>query len=69
MLYHVIPNIVEAMLPRFSHEKLRLAITLALRDNYYDEYNTKKDRSAATDIRFIFHRPSNYTKVFVNYKL
>jgi len=64
----VIPSVVEAMLPRFSHEKLGLMITLDLRDNCYDEYDTTKDRSAATDMRFIFHRPSNYTKVLINYK-
>ena len=64
----VIPSVVEAMLPRFSHEKLGLAITLDLRDNYYDNYDSEKDRSAATDMRFIFHRPSNYTKVLINYK-
>lgn len=57
-----IPSIVEAMLPRFSSEKIGLSVTLDLRD---DDYDTDKD--AATTCRLLFHRPSNYTKVLVNY--
>ncbi len=66
-LKQVIPSIVEAMLPRFSHEELGLAITLDLRDNFYYD-DSEKNKSASTDVRFIFHRPSNYTKVLVNYE-
>jgi ribosomal protein S15P/S13E len=61
----VIPSIVEAMLPRFSPKDIALAITLDLRDTDYSEDH--KEDSTATICRFLFHRPSNYTKVLVNY--
>ena len=66
----VIPSVVEAMLPRFSHEKLGLAITLDLREDNHDAstYRVGVDASIATIVRFIFHRPGNYTKVLVNYE-
>lgn len=63
-LARAIPNIVETMLPRFSDPNLGLSITLDLRDNDYDY---APEKSSATIIRFIFQRPSNYTKVLVSY--
>ena len=62
----VIPSIVEAMLPRFSPKDIALAITLDLRDSVYSEDH--EEDSTATICRFLFQRPSNYTKVLVNYK-
>ena len=59
----VIPAIVEAMLPRFSSDKIILSFTLDLRD---EDFETNK--SAATIMRFLFHRPSNFTKVLVHYE-
>ena len=61
-----IPSIVEAMLPRFSPDNIALAITLDLRDSFYHE-DKEGEESTATICRFLFHRPSNYTKVLVNY--
>ena len=67
-----IPSIVEAMLPRFSPKKLGLSITLDLRDDNFiqgpEEGLDDMNPFAATIVRFIFHRPSNYTKVLVNYE-
>jgi hypothetical protein len=63
---NAIPNIVEAMLPRFSPKELALYIELDLRDTYYDD-NEDDEKSIATLVKFIFHRPNNYTKVLVNY--
>ena len=62
-LSQAIPTIVEAMLPRFSFNKVILAITLDLRDEDLDT-----NKSAATIMRFLFHRPSNFTKVLVHYE-
>jgi hypothetical protein len=59
----VIPPIVEAMLPRHSPENIALSVTLDLRES-----DRLTEKSAATICRFLFHRPTNYTKVLVNYK-
>lgn len=65
-LSNAIPKIVEAMLPRFSPIDLGLYIELDLRDQDYS--NEEEEKSVATMVKFIFHRPNNYTKVLVNYK-
>ena len=51
-------TLVETMLPRFSPNDLGLMITLDLRAS-----NFETEKSKATILTFIFHRPSNYTKV------
>lgn len=66
-LSNAIPKIVEVMLPRFSPTDLGLYIGLDLRDSYYNNEEAD-DKHIATMVRFIFHRPSNYTKVLVNYE-
>lgn len=66
-LSQAIPSLVEAILPRFTDAKICLAVTLDLRDNLYSN-NGRGEISAATIVRMLFHRPSNYTKVLVDYK-
>jgi len=65
-LQNAIPAIVEAMLPRGTPIELALYIELDLRDSYYKE--DENDINIATMIKFIFHRPNNYTRVLVNYE-
>ena len=64
----VIPTIVETMLPRFTDSKIGLMITLDLRDDFYSNKDDENDKSAASIMQFIFHRPNNYTRVLVDYK-
>lgn len=64
--------IVEKMLPRWSDKNIGLLITLDLRDNDYgygEDGNTqvREAKDACTTVRFLFHRPHNYTKVLVQY--
>jgi len=66
---NIISRLVEAMLPRFSDQKLGLYIVLDLSFSdygYADDGNTKERE--ALHVReyfsFLFVRPSNYTKVF-----
>jgi hypothetical protein len=66
-LSNAIPKIVEAMLPRFSPNELGLYIELDLRDSYYGK-DGENEKSVATMVKFIFHRPNNYTRVLVNYE-
>jgi len=58
---NAIINIVESMLPRFTHPNYGLVISLDLSDS--ENHNA----STRSTIQFIFHRPDNYTKVLVNY--
>lgn len=67
---HVIPTVVEAMLPRFSDHKLGLQMTIQLHvadHGYGKDGNTRERRALEKNrmVHFIFVRPSNYTKVFV----
>lgn len=57
----IIPTIVEAMLPRFSHEKLGLVFFIDCAHSLF-----KKDETidARTNIAILVNRSSNYTKVF-----
>jgi ribosomal protein S15P/S13E len=59
---HALTAIVEAMLPRFSSPDIALRIILDLSD---DDYDTNKHTRST--IIFLIHRPSNYTKVLVQY--
>lgn len=61
------------MLPRCSDESKGLLISLDLRDDDYgyDESGNniiREPKSASTICRFLFQRPSNYTRVMVDYK-
>ena len=60
-LESAITHVVEAMLPRHSAVDVGLRIVLDLRESM-------KDKKTSSFCRFIFHRPSNYTKVLVNYQ-
>jgi len=59
-----ITETVEAMLPRFSDQKLALVMKINLRWNYYSE-NGENDTSFSKTFLVVFHRPSNYTKVLL----
>jgi hypothetical protein len=59
MIIHVIPDIVEAMLPTFSSRNIGLIMTVERSFSHYSpDYNVNKKAT------FLFMRPSNYTKVF-----
>lgn len=65
----ILSSIVESMLPRFSDNKLGLTMTLdmGMHDfGYGSDGNTRERRelSVRRSLSFLFHRPSNYTKVF-----
>ena len=69
----MIPTIVESLLKRNSPEDKGLLISLYLRDDDYgydDTGNNKvrEERSAATIVRLLFRRSSNYTEVGIQYK-
>lgn len=59
----IIAGIVEAMLPTFSG-KLALRMVFDLGIDHYSEGDTKEIH-ARHFVEFTFHRPSNYTRVYV----
>jgi hypothetical protein len=59
-IHQAIIAIVEAMLPRFTKDKL-LFISVRCNYDFYEE-GVHIEHPAFT-VNFIFHRPSNYTKV------
>ena len=66
-LSQVLATMVETMLPRFSNNRIGLYMVLDLREDCYTEDGTN-EKSAASIMRFIIHRPSNYTKVLTKYE-
>lgn len=56
----VICSMVEMCLPRFSPEDTFLHVPIEIKVN-----NSEKDITERKEIHFLFHRPGNYTKVFV----
>lgn len=63
-LHSVIADVVEGMLPRFSG-KLALRMIFDLRVNRYATVEDDEDEYQSQLIELTFHRPSNYTKVYV----
>lgn len=58
---HVIPEVVEAMLPRGTRNKV-LILTMLASVGRKDEYGASGQRQTRI-VHFLFYRPSNYTKV------
>lgn len=63
---YAIQALVEAMLPRFSDEHLGLKINVEARLSYFEQIpdGGGMETKHWADIHLLFHRPTNYTKVF-----
>lgn len=64
---HTITNIVEAMLPRGTYERLGLKVCVEISATDYGSEDSDFDdqKTAWRQLQFIFVRPSNYTQVYV----
>jgi len=59
----MLPSIVESMLPTFS-DKLALRVVLRLEIDHYSELEDQ-DLHATRYVEYIFHRVTNYTRVYM----
>lgn len=60
-----ISQTVEAMLPRFSSGEICLGMKIEMVWHYYHMENRENDKVFRKEFILLFHRPHNYTKVFL----
>lgn len=65
-LESTVQNVVEAMLPRFSHRELGLLLKFDVEAEYVGKiYNNRPQPKVRWKLWFLFNRPNNGTNVFV----
>lgn len=57
---HVIPEIVEAMLPRGTRDKV---LIMTMRARVAHRHGEHPEKAQTRTVHFLFYRPNNYTKV------